>query len=65
MFYLLGGLGVCWDLYIYVGYIVLLYYDFMIGKLIIYGESCDEVIVCMCYVLDELVVDGIKINVLF
>lgn len=50
-FYVFGGFGVCWEFYIYVGYIVLLYYDLMIGKLICYGENCDVVIVCMKNVL--------------
>lgn len=45
--YVLGGLGVCWDLYIYLGYVVFLYYDLMIGKLIIFVENCDIVICCM------------------
>lgn len=65
MFYVLGGLGICWELYIYVGYYVFFYYDLMIGKFIIYGESCDEVIVCMCYVFEEIVVEGIKMNIFF
>lgn len=63
-FYFVGGLGICWDSYIYVDYIVLFYYDLMIGKLICYGENCDVVIVCLCNVLNELVIDGIKINML-
>lgn len=62
-FYVSGGFGVCWEFYIYVGYMVLLYYDFMIGKFICYGENCDVVIVCMKNVLQELIFDGIKINI--
>lgn len=63
-FYVFGGMGVCWELYIYFGYIVFVYYDLMIGKFIIYGENCDVVIVCMCNVFNEMIVEGIKINIL-
>lgn len=62
-FYLLGGFGVCVDIYIYSGYCVLFNYDLMIGKLIVYGLDCEIVIVCMWVVLSEMVVDGIKINI--
>lgn len=62
-FYVFGGNGVCVDLYFYSGYSVLLNYDLLVGKVIIYGVDCDEVLVWMCNVLDELIVDGIKINI--
>lgn len=34
--YFFSGFGVCFDIYVYIGYMVLLYYDLMIGKLIVY-----------------------------
>lgn len=33
--YVFGGYGVCLDMYVYVGYIILFNYDFMIVKFII------------------------------
>ncbi|NTS75321.1 acetyl-CoA carboxylase biotin carboxylase subunit [Catenovulum sp. SM1970] len=57
-----GGLGVRWDSHIYQGYTVPPHYDSMIGKLITYGENRGIAIARMKNALDELVVEGIKIN---
>ena len=58
-----GGLGVRWESHIYAGYKVPPYYDSMIGKLICYGENRDVAIARMRHSLDELVVEGIKTNI--
>ena len=58
-----GGLGVRWESHIYAGYKVPPYYDSMIGKLICYGENRDIAIARMRHSLDELVVEGIKTNI--
>lgn len=64
MFHAPGGLGVRWESHIYTGYSVPPFYDSMIGKLITYGQTRSEAIIKMRHALDELVVDGIKTNVL-
>ena len=58
-----GGPGVRWDSHIYNGYRVPPYYDSMIGKLITHGEDRAAAIARMRGALQELVVDGIKVNV--
>ncbi|MGD8567696.1 MAG: acetyl-CoA carboxylase biotin carboxylase subunit [Gammaproteobacteria bacterium] len=58
-----GGLGVRVDSHIYRGYRVPPYYDSMIGKLIVHGESRDEAIARMLMALNETVIEGIKTNI--
>ncbi|AWB65733.1 acetyl-CoA carboxylase biotin carboxylase subunit [Saccharobesus litoralis] len=58
-----GGMGVRWDSHIYAGYTVPPHYDSMIGKLITFGENRGIAIARMKNALDELVVEGIKVNV--
>jgi len=58
-----GGLGVRVDSHIYRGYRVPPYYDSMIGKLIVHGETRDEAIARMLMALSECVVEGIKTNI--
>ncbi|MGD8558419.1 MAG: acetyl-CoA carboxylase biotin carboxylase subunit [Gammaproteobacteria bacterium] len=58
-----GGLGVRVDSHIYRGYRVPPYYDSMIGKLIVHGESRDEAIARMLMALSECVIEGIKTNI--
>jgi acetyl-CoA carboxylase biotin carboxylase subunit len=58
-----GGLGVRVDSHIYRGYRVPPYYDSMIGKLIVHGESRDEAIARMLMALNECVIEGIKTNI--
>lgn len=60
-----GGLGVCVDSYVYMGYDILFFYDFLIGKLIVWGKDCDYVMMWMKWVLNECVVIGILIMVEF
>lgn len=57
-----GGFGVRWESHIYAGYCVPPYYDSMIGKLIVIGDSRIEAIARMEHALSELVIDGIKTN---
>ena len=58
-----GGLGVRMDSHLYGGYKVPPYYDSLIGKLIVRGETREEAIVKMQQALDEIVIDGIRTNV--
>ncbi|GAB6039734.1 acetyl-CoA carboxylase biotin carboxylase subunit [Endothiovibrio diazotrophicus] len=58
-----GGPGVRWDSHIYNGYRVPPYYDSMIGKLITHGEDRAAALARMNGALQELVIDGIKVNV--
>jgi acetyl-CoA carboxylase biotin carboxylase subunit len=59
-----GGPGVRIDSHIYSGYTVPPYYDSMIGKLIVWGEDREAAIARMQNALNEMVVDGIKTNIL-
>jgi acetyl-CoA carboxylase biotin carboxylase subunit len=59
-----GGPGVRVDSHLYSGYVVPPYYDSMIGKLIVWGETRDAAIARMSNALNEMVVDGIDTNIL-
>jgi acetyl-CoA carboxylase biotin carboxylase subunit len=59
-----GGPGVRVDSHLYSGYTVPPYYDSMIGKLITWGDSRASAIARMQNALNEMVVDGIKTNIL-
>jgi len=59
-----GGPGIRVDTHIYDGYRVPPYYDSMIGKLIAHGETRQSAIARMATALDELVIEGIKTNIL-
>ena len=59
-----GGPGVRIDSHLYSGYTVPPYYDSMIGKLIVWGETRDAAIARMTNALNEMVVDGIETNIL-
>ncbi|WP_035166181.1 acetyl-CoA carboxylase biotin carboxylase subunit [Caloramator sp. ALD01] len=60
-----SGFGVRFDSHIYQGYKIPPYYDSMIGKLIVYGETRQEAISRMNRALYELIVDGIDTNIDF
>ena len=62
-FHMPGGPGVRVDTHAYHNYMVPPHYDSMIGKLITFGVSCVLVFVCLCFVLSEMVVEGIKTNI--
>lgn len=59
-----SGPGVRLDSHIYSGYKVPPQYDSMIGKLITWGETRDSAISRMKTALDEIVIEGIKTNIL-
>ncbi|MGI9290145.1 MAG: acetyl-CoA carboxylase biotin carboxylase subunit, partial [Gammaproteobacteria bacterium] len=57
-----GGPGVRIDSHLYSGYHVPPYYDSMIGKLIVWGETRESALARTVNALSEMVVDGIKTN---
>jgi acetyl-CoA carboxylase biotin carboxylase subunit len=59
-----GGPGIRVDSHIYSGYKVPPYYDSLIGKLIAHGENRAVAIARMRTALDEMVIEGIKTNLL-
>ena len=58
-----GGLGVRVDSGAYQGYVIPPYYDSLIGKLIVYGNTRHECLRRLARALDEFVVDGIKTTI--
>ena len=58
-----GGPGVRVDSHVYSGYRVPPFYDSMIGKLIVHGETRARAIVRMQTALDEIIIEGIKTNI--
>ena len=60
-----GGRGVRIDSHVYAGYIIPPNYDSMIAKLIVSGQSREEVIVRMKRALEEFVIDGVKTTIPF
>ena len=58
-YYAPGGLGVRMDSAIYDGYVIPPYYDSLVGKLIVHGQSRDLALARLRRALAELVVDGI------
>ena len=55
-----GGMHVRVDSGLYAGYKVPPYYDSMIGKLIVYGETRERCIMRLRRALEEFIVDGMK-----
>ncbi len=60
-----GGHGVRVDSHVYAGYTIPPNYDSMIGKLIVSGQSREEVIVRMKRALQEFVIEGVKTTIPF
>ena len=60
-----GGHGVRIDTHVYAGYTVPPNYDSMIAKLIVSGQSREEVITRMKRALQEFVIEGIKTTIPF
>jgi len=58
-----GGLGVRIDSAAYAGYKIPPYYDSLIGKLIVYGDTREECLARLRRALKEFVVDGIKTTI--
>ena len=63
-YHVAGGLGVRVDSHIYNGYTVPPHYDSMIGKIITFADTRLGAIIKMQNALDEMVIDGIKTNIL-
>jgi acetyl-CoA carboxylase biotin carboxylase subunit len=64
LFHAPGGPGIRVDSHIYSGYTIPPYYDSLVAKLISYGEDRETAIIRMKNALDEMVVEGIKTNIL-
>ncbi len=60
-----GGHGVRVDSHVYAGYTIPPNYDSMIAKLIVSGQSREEVLVRMKRALQEFVIEGIKTTIPF
>ncbi|MBP9925206.1 MAG: acetyl-CoA carboxylase biotin carboxylase subunit [Cyclobacteriaceae bacterium] len=60
-----GGHGVRIDSHVYAGYTIPSNYDSMIGKLIVTGQSREEVITRMKRALSEYIIEGVKTTIPF
>ncbi|MCH6267971.1 acetyl-CoA carboxylase biotin carboxylase subunit [Neobacillus citreus] len=60
-----GGTGVRVDSHCYAGYSIPLYYDSLLGKLIVHGQDREEAIVRMLRALGEIDLKGIRTTVPF
>lgn len=60
-----GGPGVRLDTHIYAGYHVPPYYDSLLGKLIVHGNTREEAIVRARHTLDSFVIEGISTTIPF
>jgi acetyl-CoA carboxylase, biotin carboxylase subunit len=60
-----GGRGVRVDTHVYAGYTIPPNYDSMIAKLIVSGQTREEVIVRMKRALQEFVIEGVKTTIPF
>ena len=58
-----GGFGVRVDTHIYGGYRVPPYYDSMIGKLVVLGDTRELAMARMSMALSEIVIEGIRTNI--
>lgn len=60
-----GGLGIRFDSHMYQGYKLPMYYDSMIGKLIVWAPTREEAILRMKRALDEIKIEGFDTNISF
>ncbi len=58
-----GGFGVRIESHIYEGFEISPYYDSMIAKIIVHGESRMEAVKRLRRVLEEMIIEGVKTNV--
>lgn len=58
-----GGPGVRLDSHVYAGYTVPPYYDSMIGKLIVHGDTREQALARMRVALSEVLIEGISSNI--
>ncbi len=64
-YYVPAGFGIRVDASLYEEYVVPPYYDSLLAKLIVWGETREEAIKKMQVALDEYVIEGIKTNIPF
>ncbi|MBM4160884.1 MAG: acetyl-CoA carboxylase biotin carboxylase subunit [Ignavibacteria bacterium] len=64
-FHLPGGYGVRVDTHAYAGYEIPPYYDSLVAKLIVNGNTREEAIDKMYYALDEFIIEGIQTTIPF
>jgi acetyl-CoA carboxylase biotin carboxylase subunit len=57
-----GGHGVRFDSFVYSGYSIPPYYDSMMGKMIVHGDTREDAIKKMKATLEEFVIKGVKSN---
>jgi acetyl-CoA carboxylase biotin carboxylase subunit len=60
-----GGPGVRVDTHIYAGYTVPPYYDSMIAKVIVHGNTREEALARMTQALDSFIVEGVDTTIEF
>ena len=60
-----GGPGVRVDTHAYAGYMVPPYYDSLIGKLIVHGNTREEALVRTRIALDSFIIEGIHTTIPF
>jgi len=58
-----GGPGVRVDTHAYAGYRVPPFYDSLLVKVVVHGQTRDEAVACMRRALDEMRVDGVKTTI--
>lgn len=62
-FHVPGGFGVRVDTHVYAGYVIPPFYDSLIAKLIVWGETRDEAISRMKRSLREFIIEGVKTTI--
>ncbi|WP_238899025.1 acetyl-CoA carboxylase biotin carboxylase subunit [Clostridium sp. YIM B02500] len=60
-----GGIGLRIDSAVYPGYVISLFYDSMVSKVIAWGRDRDEAILRMKRALNEFVIEGVKTTIPF
>jgi len=60
-----GGIGVRVDTHVYAGYEIPPYYDSLIAKLIVHGETRDMAIRRLKRTLDEFIIEGVATTIPF
>jgi acetyl-CoA carboxylase biotin carboxylase subunit len=58
-----GGLGVRVDSGAYAGYVIPPYYDSLVGKLIVHGNTRDEALMRLNRCLEEFVIGGVQTTI--
>lgn len=62
-FHVPGGFGVRVDTHVYAGYVIPPFYDSLLAKLIVWGETRQEAISTMKRALREFIVEGVKTTI--